>query len=158
MKNLGNAKYEWFKTFLLLPNRIPSHDTFNRVFQALDPRKEAFWTQSVRQAILNEIVAMDGKALRRALTDSKKPSLHRECLGGRQQPGAGPTQSRGKDQLNHCGAAIVTHAGIKRLHRDAGRDGLPKEYRQRNQRGRCRLRARAQKQSGHRESRCQNVS
>jgi predicted transposase YbfD/YdcC len=77
MEDFGKAKYEWFKTFLSLPNGIPSHDTFNRVFQALDPREfqQAFlnWTQSVRQAIPDEIVAMDGKALRRALTESKNP-------------------------------------------------------------------------------------
>ena len=77
MEDFGNAKLEWFKTFLSLPNGIPSHDTFNRVFQALDPKEfqDAFlnWTQSVRQAIPDEIVAMDGKALRRALTASKNP-------------------------------------------------------------------------------------
>jgi predicted transposase YbfD/YdcC len=77
MEDFGNAKHDWFKTFLSLPNGIPSHDTFNRVFQALDPKEfqQAFlnWTQSVRAAILGEIVAMDGKALRRALTDSKNP-------------------------------------------------------------------------------------
>ena len=77
MEDFGKAKEEWFKTFLSLPNGIPSHDTFNRVFQALDPKQfqDAFlnWTQSVRQAIPDEIVAMDGKALRRALTQSKNP-------------------------------------------------------------------------------------
>jgi predicted transposase YbfD/YdcC len=54
-----------------LRNGIPSHDTFNRVFAALDPDKflECFlaWTQSVRQAVGQEIVALDGKALRRAI-------------------------------------------------------------------------------------------
>jgi len=57
--------------FLRLRNGIPSHDTFNRVFAALDPKQflECFlaWTQSVRQAVAQEIVALDGKALRRAL-------------------------------------------------------------------------------------------
>jgi hypothetical protein len=33
----GQAKHAWLKTFLALPNGIPSHDTFNRVFSALDP-------------------------------------------------------------------------------------------------------------------------
>jgi predicted transposase YbfD/YdcC len=70
MEEFGKAKEDWFRTFLGLRNGIPSHDTFNRVFAALDPTKflECFlaWTQSVRQAVGQEIVALDGKALRRA--------------------------------------------------------------------------------------------
>jgi predicted transposase YbfD/YdcC len=71
MEDFGQAKREWFQSFLGLRNGIPSHDTFNRVFAALDPKKflDCFlrWTQSVRQAMPQEIVALDGKALRRAL-------------------------------------------------------------------------------------------
>jgi predicted transposase YbfD/YdcC len=71
MEDFGLAKRDWFATFLSLRNGIPSHDTFNRVLAALDPRGflDCFlgWTQSVRQAIPQEIVALDGKALRRAL-------------------------------------------------------------------------------------------
>src|SRR5512141_2460404 len=37
MEDFGKAKQEWFKTFLGLRNGIPSHDTFNRLFAALDP-------------------------------------------------------------------------------------------------------------------------
>jgi len=77
MEDFGYAKQEWFKTFLKLRNGIPSHDTFNRLFSALDPKKflECFlrWTQSVRQAVPQEIVALDGKALRRALNRNESP-------------------------------------------------------------------------------------
>ena len=71
MEDFGHAKRAWFETFLKLRNGIPSHDTFNRLFAALDPTAfgECFvkWTQSLRQAVAQEIVALDGKALRRAL-------------------------------------------------------------------------------------------
>jgi predicted transposase YbfD/YdcC len=71
MEDFGKAKRDWFKTFLPLRNGIPSHDTFNRLFAALDPKQflDCFlrWTQSLRQAVPQEIVALDGKALRRAL-------------------------------------------------------------------------------------------
>jgi predicted transposase YbfD/YdcC len=71
MEDFGKAKADWFKTFLNLRNGIPSHDTFNRLFAALDPKAflDCFlrWTQSLRQAVPQEIVALDGKALRRAL-------------------------------------------------------------------------------------------
>jgi hypothetical protein len=71
MEDFGEAKHDWFKTFLTLRHGIPSHDTFNRLFAALDPKAflDCFlrWTQSLRQAVPQEIVALDGKALRRAL-------------------------------------------------------------------------------------------
>jgi predicted transposase YbfD/YdcC len=75
MEDFGRAKQNWFKTFLELRNGIPSHDTFNRLFAALDPKAflDCFqrWTQSLRQAIPQEIVALDGKALRRALNQDQ---------------------------------------------------------------------------------------
>ena len=70
MADFGRAKEAWFKTFLTLRNGIPSHDTFNRVFAALKPAAflDCFlrWTQSLRATVAHEIVALDGKALRRA--------------------------------------------------------------------------------------------
>lgn len=75
MEDFGHAKVDWFRTFLTLRNGIPSHDTFNRVFAALDPGQflDCFlkWTQSLRAAIPQEIVALDGKALRRALNQGQ---------------------------------------------------------------------------------------
>lgn len=77
MEDFGKAKEDWFRTFLKLRNGIPSHDTFNRVFAALDPKEflECFlrWTQSLRRAVAQEIVALDGKALRRALNRDENP-------------------------------------------------------------------------------------
>lgn len=37
MEQYGTMKREWLESFLQLPNGIPSHDTFNRFFSALDP-------------------------------------------------------------------------------------------------------------------------
>jgi predicted transposase YbfD/YdcC len=76
MADFGRAKQAWFKTFLALPHGIPSHDTFNRVLAALEPRRflDCFlrWTQSLRQAVPQELVALDGKALRRALARDQR--------------------------------------------------------------------------------------
>src|SRR3982751_5200261 len=60
----------WLETFLALPNGIPSHDTFRRVFMLIDP--DAFevcfsaWAQSFAEAFDREVVAIDGKTLRRS--------------------------------------------------------------------------------------------
>ena len=79
MEDFGYAKEDWLRTFLALPNGIPTHDTFNRVLSALDPAQflECFlaWTQSLRQAVDEEIVAMDGKALRRAIQTGGIPYM-----------------------------------------------------------------------------------
>ena len=79
MERFGHAQELWLRTFLRLPCGIPSHDTFTRVFRALDPQsfKDCFlrWTQGVRQAIGEEIVALDGKALRRALKTKTVPYI-----------------------------------------------------------------------------------
>ena len=55
----GNAKLEFLRSFLELPNGIPSHDTFRRVFALLDPAQfaECFrrWSESLRKTIGAEI-------------------------------------------------------------------------------------------------------
>lgn len=75
MEQFGEVRLAWLKTFLRLRNGAPRHDTYNRVFQALDPRKFADclarWTQGVRAALGGEVVALDGKAMRRALNEGE---------------------------------------------------------------------------------------
>jgi len=71
----GESKYEWLKSFLELPNGIPSHHTFARVFARLDPEQlqKCFlsWIQSISQITEGEIIAIDGKTLRHSY-DQKK--------------------------------------------------------------------------------------
>ena len=77
----GNAKEEWLRSFLALPNGIPSHDTIARLFAALDPEQlqACFldWVRSVAQLSAGEIVAIDGKTLRHSYdTGSDKGAIH----------------------------------------------------------------------------------
>lgn len=75
MEQFGLAKLDWLRTFLELPNGIPSHDSFRRVFALIDPAQfaSAFlsWTQNLRTAVGAEIVALDGKTLRRSFDRRK---------------------------------------------------------------------------------------
>lgn len=66
----GRSKEKWLRTFLELPHGIPSHDTFGRVFQRLDPvafgQRFREWTQRVEEVSAGQVVAVDGKTLRRS--------------------------------------------------------------------------------------------
>ncbi len=66
----GEAKQERFATFLELPNGIPSHDTFNRVFARLNPDefRSSFmaWISATSKLIGGQVIAVDGKVLRRS--------------------------------------------------------------------------------------------
>ena len=66
----GNAKLNWLCQFLTLPNGIPSHDTFGRVFARLDPEQFEIcflnWVQAVFQVTQGQVVPIDGKRLRRS--------------------------------------------------------------------------------------------
>ena len=70
-EEFGNAKLDFLRSFLNLPHGIPSHDTFGRVFAALDAkaleRCLLQWMMALAQDLAGEVVAIDGKALRRSL-------------------------------------------------------------------------------------------
>jgi len=64
----GRKRQDWLKGFLRLPHGIPSHDTFERVFNRLDPQtfQACFqeWVLAVQEALHTKHVAIDGKQLR----------------------------------------------------------------------------------------------
>jgi len=75
IEDWGIANEDWLRTFLELPNGIPSHDTFNRVFQRIDPNAfhQAFyeWVQMILSE-LNGVIAIDGKTVRRSREESSQ--------------------------------------------------------------------------------------
>jgi hypothetical protein len=109
----GEDKLEWLQTFLTLPSKIPSHDTFNRVFSALDPEQMekgfADWVSSIAKLTAGEVIAIDGKVrgpqrqvfvagvegvVRHSRDRQEAACSHGIGLGRGQWPGAGATQGR----------------------------------------------------------------
>lgn len=81
IETFGKAKEQWFRSFLELPNGIPSHDTFTDVFAKLSPKKfeSCFisWVESISELFTGEIVNVDGKTLRRSHDKScGKKTIH----------------------------------------------------------------------------------
>jgi predicted transposase YbfD/YdcC len=79
--HFARAKRKWLKTFLTLPHGVPSSDTFGRVFAAVRP--EAFercfsqWIQALVKTKPGELIAIDGKTLRRSFDRaSNKAAIH----------------------------------------------------------------------------------
>jgi len=77
----GHSKLEWLKTFLELPNGIPSHDTVSRLFARLEPSKlqECFvnWVKAIAQFSEGEVIAIDGKSVRHSYDKGKgKGAIH----------------------------------------------------------------------------------
>lgn len=70
VEQFGCAKHAWFERFLDLPSGIPTHDTFWRVFRHLDAEQfqTCFieWIASVQELTVGEVIAVDGKQLRRS--------------------------------------------------------------------------------------------
>jgi hypothetical protein len=80
MAEYGKSKRQRLGTFLTLPFGIPSHDTFNRVFAALDPEEmeKGFvdWVSSIARRTAGEAVAIDGKTLCGTRESGKKQLVH----------------------------------------------------------------------------------
>jgi predicted transposase YbfD/YdcC len=80
VERFGLAREAWLRQFLDLPNGIPSHDTFYRVFARLDPRElgacVAEWLGAVCEATGLRHIAIDGKAVRSAPRDTFSGCLH----------------------------------------------------------------------------------
>ena len=77
----GKENFAFLKQFLELKNGIPSHDTINRLFQALNPRQfeRCFisWSQGLKDyGIMERVIAIDGKTVR----GSKDSFHHRSPL------------------------------------------------------------------------------
>jgi predicted transposase YbfD/YdcC len=71
IERFGVARQAFLERFVEFPSGIPSHDTIGRVLAKLDPAALealfAAWMHAVAQATNQELVAIDGKTLRRAL-------------------------------------------------------------------------------------------
>ena len=77
----GEAKARFFGSFLELSHGVPSHDTFGRVFAALDPEALesclASWMRALGQSSAGQLIAIDGKTLRRSFDRAAgKAAIH----------------------------------------------------------------------------------
>jgi len=80
IEQYGNSKVTWLRTFLPLPNGIPSHDTFNRFFSLINPKEleECFleWVKDIAELTEGEVVSIDGKTIRGSRSSDGKSFIH----------------------------------------------------------------------------------
>lgn len=81
IENFGKKRKKWLSKFLKLPHGIPSHDTFGRILERINPNEfqNSFmtWIQSVAQTTRGQVIAIDGKTLRRSHDCSNdKKAIH----------------------------------------------------------------------------------
>jgi predicted transposase YbfD/YdcC len=76
VETYGVSKKEWLEQFLELPNGIPSHDTFGRVFSLLKPEEleKHFqdWVRMITKQLGLDLVSIDGKSVRGSYDREKK--------------------------------------------------------------------------------------
>jgi predicted transposase YbfD/YdcC len=67
IENFGRQKQEWLSQYLELPNGIPSHDTFGRVFAMIKPEEfqQSFmeWVRAIHEITQGQVIGLDGKQL-----------------------------------------------------------------------------------------------
>jgi hypothetical protein len=89
MQEFAEAKEDFLRDFMVLAGDLPSHDTFSRLFRALDPEQfrdcfQAFMSRFAETC--QGVVAIDGKVLRRSFdTASAKSPLHMVSAWGCEQ-------------------------------------------------------------------------
>ncbi|MGI9278480.1 MAG: ISAs1 family transposase [Endozoicomonas sp.] len=81
VSELAKKKKSWLKLFIPMPHGVPSHHTFIRVFERLDPDefRECFinWVKQIAERTYGEVVAIDGKTLRRSYDKGdNKAAIH----------------------------------------------------------------------------------
>src|SRR5262249_23625930 len=81
IEEFGEAKHDWLKRLPALPNGLPSHAPFRRLFEGLAPDefRRCFlgWVEALHEATEQQVIAIDGKALRRSFDRAKgKSALH----------------------------------------------------------------------------------
>lgn len=81
VSRFARTKRKWLKTFLELPHDVPSHDTLDRVFAAINP--EAFercflrWIEALAKVVSKGLIAIDGKTLRHSFDKaSAQAAIH----------------------------------------------------------------------------------
>lgn len=79
IETFGRKRHDWLKRFLELPNGVPSHDTFERVFNRLKPQtfQACFrdWVRAIQETLRIKHVAIDGKTLRGSGTANSGRSI-----------------------------------------------------------------------------------
>lgn len=80
IENYGKSKESWLRNYLKRHNGIPSHDTFNRFFSALDPDvfEACFlsWIKDLSELTDGDIISIDGKSLRDTRESGSKRAVH----------------------------------------------------------------------------------
>ena len=89
VEEFGLAKEQWFTELLGLAQGIPSHDTFGGVYAAIDSDhfSDCFsrWVADLANITAGEVIAIDGKCLRRSVDKaSKKAAIHMVSAGAQQ--------------------------------------------------------------------------